>query len=108
MSVGWTVKGVVPLALYKQQNLMLCIFSPKREYKCWPKAPHPTTKVVKADIQIIELCIIFLCMQIMGEIIIYKWWPTRTLRVLDTYAAKTHENWPPCTFPSITLLLDHL
>ena len=29
----------------------------------------------------------------------------RLLRLLDTYAAKTHENWPPCTCPSITLLL---
>ncbi len=30
-----------------------------------------------------------------------------TLRLLDTYAAKS-ESPPPCTFPSITQLLDHL
>ncbi len=31
---------------------------------------------------------------------------TIVLMLVDTYAVKTHDNCPPCTFPSITLLLD--
>ncbi len=33
---------------------------------------------------------------------------TELLGLLDTYAAKTHETDPHCTFPSKALLLDYL